>query len=482
LANGFLSLGLEKGDRIIMMSANSIEYILSDYAAAKTGLIKIPVNTMQIKEDIDYRLNDTKARAVILDDYFYQKYGLFFQDYESVDFVIAISQDEKFLSENIINFHELISESSDDFPASTLNHEDLLAIMYTGGTTGEPKGVMHTHKSYISIIYSQILELDLYDREVMLQTAPLPHAAGFMVSSCLLRGGRVVIMEGFNPEKVFEIIEKEKVTWTFMVPTMIYTFLDHPARKNYDLSSINTITYGAAPISPRRLQEAIKELGPIFLQAYSQMEVANQTTVMSKNQHVEAIQKNKKNRLSSCGMPVLMSQVKIVDENGNELGSNQPGELITRGPHMMKGYWQRPDETKKTIVGGWLHTGDMAQIDQDGYIYLIDRKKDMIISGGMNIYSAEVEHILSQHPGVNEVIVIGLPDEKWGEIVCGIVVRKSGTQVNEEELIKFAGERLSSYKKPKRIEFVDHIPRTTVGKLDKKLVRSQYWSERERNI
>jgi fatty-acyl-CoA synthase/long-chain acyl-CoA synthetase len=203
---------------------------------------------------------------------------------------------------------------------------------------------------------------------------------------------------------------------------------------------------------------------------------------MSKNQHVEAIQKNKKNRLSSCGMPVLMSQVKIVDENGNELGSNQPGELITRGPHMMKGYWQRPDETKKTIVGGWLHTGDMAQIDQDGYIYLIDRKKDMIISGGMNIYSAEVEHILSQHPGVNEVIVIGLPDEKWGEIVCGIVVRKSGTQVNEEELIKFAGERLSSYKKPKRIEFVDHIPRTTVGKLDKKLVRSQYWSERERNI
>jgi acyl-CoA synthetase (AMP-forming)/AMP-acid ligase II len=322
----------------------------------------------------------------------------------------------------------------------------------------------------------------MLESEVMLQTAPLPHAAGFMVPSCLLKGGRIVIMAGFDPEKVFQAIEKEKVTWTFMVPTMIYAFIDHPARKNYDLSSLSTITYGAAPMSPRRLEEAIEELGPIFLQAYSQMEVANQTTALSKSQHVEAIQKNKKKRLSSCGMPILMSQVKIVDDNGNELGINMPGELVTKGPHMMEGYWRRPEETKKTIVDGWLYTGDMAEIDEDGFIYLVDRKKDMIISGGMNIYSAEVEQALSQHSAVNEVIVIGLPDEKWGEIVCGVVVTAPGQEVSEDELIQFCGPRLSAYKKPKKIEFVDHIPRTTVGKLDKKVVRQKYWEGKERNI
>jgi acyl-CoA synthetase (AMP-forming)/AMP-acid ligase II len=482
LANSLSALGLEKGDRVMVMSINSIEYIYADYATAKLGLIKIPINTMQIKEDIEYRLKDSEARAVILDDYFYRKYGLFFQDYVSIEFVIAITEDKEFLSQPVIDFHKLILEASSQTPEVIVDHKDPIAIMYTGGTTGEPKGVLHTHKSYISIIYSQILEIEMLESEVMLQTAPLPHAAGFMVPSCLLKGGRIVIMAGFDPEKVFQAIEKEKVTWTFMVPTMIYAFIDHPARKNYDLSSLSTITYGAAPMSPRRLEEAIEELGPIFLQAYSQMEVANQTTALSKSQHVEAIQKNKKKRLSSCGMPILMSQVKIVDDNGNELGINMPGELVTKGPHMMEGYWRRPEETKKTIVDGWLYTGDMAEIDEDGFIYLVDRKKDMIISGGMNIYSAEVEQALSQHSAVNEVIVIGLPDEKWGEIVCGVVVTAPGQEVSEDELIQFCGPRLSAYKKPKKIEFVDHIPRTTVGKLDKKVVRQKYWEGKERNI
>jgi acyl-CoA synthetase (AMP-forming)/AMP-acid ligase II len=303
-----------------------------------------------------------------------------------------------------------------------------------------------------------------------------------MVPPCLLKGGRIIIKEGFDPEAVLKVIEKEKITWTFMVPTMIYAFMDNKNRVNYDLSSLRTIAYGAAPISPRRLEEAIQELGPIFLQAYSQMEVANQTTTMSKDQHVEAIKKGKKHRLSSCGMPILMSQVKIVDDQGKEVAANQPGELITKGPHMMKCYWKRPEDTQKTIIDGWLFTGDMARRDKDGFIYLVDRKKDMIISGGMNIYSAEVEHILSQHNGVSEAIVIGLPDEKWGEIVCAVVVKAQNIDVSEKDLIDFCGERLSAYKKPKKIEFVDHIPRTNIGKLDKKAVRKRYWDNEERNI
>ncbi|MDY6821348.1 MAG: long-chain-fatty-acid--CoA ligase [Deferribacterota bacterium] len=482
LANGLSSLGLQKGDRVVVMCVNCIEWIYADIATAKIGLIKIPINKMQVKEDIEYRLKDSGARAVILDDYFYNKCGLFFQDYESIEFIVAITEDKEFLSQPVIDFYKLISESPSQTPEGLVNQEDLIAIMYTGGTTGAPKGVMHTHKSYVSIIYSQILEMEIFEGEVMLQTAPLPHSAGFLVPSCLLRGGRVLIMDGFDPEKVFQAIEKEKVTETFMVPTMIYTFLDHPARKNYDLSSLRTIVYGAAPISPRRLEEAIEELGPIFLQAYSQMEVANQTTVLSKSQHIEAIQQNKKKRLSSCGMPILMSQVKVVDDNGNEVGIDTPGEIITRGPHMMKGYWRQPEETKKTIINGWLYTGDMAKIDEDGFIYLVDRKKDMIISGGMNVYSAEVEHVLSQHPAVKEVIVIGIPDEKWGEAVCAVVVKAPDKEITEEDLIQFCRQRLSAYKRPKKIEFVEQIPRTPVGKYDKKLVRQKYWEGKERNI
>lgn len=482
LANGLASLGLEKGDRVMVMTINCIEYLFADYATAKLGLIKVPVNTMQIKQDIEYRLKDTEACAVILDDYFYKKYGLFFQEYDCVKQVIAITEDKEFLSQDVVSFYQLISEAPDTNPEDRVSPDDVLAILYTGGTTGEPKGVMHTHKSYLSIVYSTILEFDVFEGEVMLQTAPLPHASGFMVPPCLLRGGRVIVMEGFDHEQVFEVMQREKVTWTFMVPTMVYSFLDHPMRKNYDLSSLRTIVYGAAPMSPRRLEEGIQKLGPIFLQGYSQMEVANQTCTMSKQQHIEAIAENKKQRLSSCGMPILMSQVKIVDDKGNEVGPGAAGELVTRGPHMMKGYWRRPEETNKTIVDDWLYTGDMAQMDEDGYIYLVDRKKDMIISGGMNIYSAEVESILAQHPGVDEVVVIGIPDKRWGERVLGIVVKKPGVDVDESELIEYCGSNLSAYKKPKKIEFVDTIPRTTVGKFDKKLVREKYWSGEERVI
>jgi len=289
-------------------------------------------------------------------------------------------------------------------------------------------------------------------------------------------------MEGFDQDKVFQVIQEQRVTWTFMVPTMVYSFLDHPLRKDYDLSSLRTIAYGAAPMSPRRLEEAIQEMGPIFLQGYSQMEVANQTCVMTKKQHIEAIESNKRHWLSSCGMPILISQVKIVDDKGDEAGPGVIGELITRGPHMMKGYWQREEETKKTIVDGWLFTGDIAYMDEDGYIYLVDRKKDMIISGGMNVYSAEVESVFSQHPAVAEVIVIGIPDEKWGEAVLGVVVKTPGTDVTEAELLAYCKKELSAYKRPKKITFVDSIPRTTVGKFDKKAVRATYWKGRERVI
>lgn len=482
LAQAFMSLGLKKGDRIVIMTINSIEYLYADYAAAKAGLVIVPLNVMLTEKDIDYRIRDAEARAVLLDEFFYKKVGLFFKKYDFVKSIICVTENKEILSQGVISFRSLLETGSSAIPYPDIVQEDLRAIMYTGGTTGEPKGVMHTHKSYLSIVYSEIVEFDIRDGEVMIQTAPLPHAAGFLIPPCLLRGGRVIVTNGFDPEEFCKLVQQEKATWTFMVPTMIYAVLDHQKRTHYDLSSLRTICYGAAPISPRRLEEAMNMMGPVFHQGYSQMEVANQTAVFTKRQHVEAVEKGKLNRLKSTGMPIIMSQFRIVDENDRDVEKGKSGEIITRGPHMMKGYWRKPKETDEAIVNGWLHTGDLAYEDEDGYIYLVDRKHDMIISGGMNIYSAEVESVLAQHPAVAETIVIGIPDEKWGELVQGIVVKTPGKDVSEAELLEYCKIHLTAYKRPKRIEFYDAIPRTAYGKMDKKAVRKKYWEGQERMI
>jgi len=482
LAQSFISLGLEKGDRIVIMTVNSIEYLYADYAAAKAGLVIVPLNVMLTEKDIDYRIKDSEARAVVLDEFFYKKVGLFFKKYDFVKSIICVTEKQEILSQGVISFRSLLESSLSKTSYPEVVQDDLRAIMYTGGTTGEPKGVMHTHKSYLSIVFSEIIEFDIREGEIMIQTAPLPHAAGFLIPPCLLRGGTVIVTNGFDPEGFFKLVQQEKATWTFMVPTMIYAVLEHPKRGQYDLTSLRTVSYGAAPISPRRLEEAMNIMGPIFLQGYSQMEVANQTAVFTKRQHIEAIEKGKLDRLKSTGMPILMSQFRIVDEKGQDAEPGRSGEIITRGPHMMKGYWRKPKETNEAIVNGWLHTGDLAYQDEDGYVYLVDRKHDMIISGGMNIYSAEVESVLAKHPAVAETIVIGIPDEKWGELVLGIVVKTPGEDISEAELLEFCKNDLTAYKRPKRIEFHDSIPRTAYGKMDKKIVRKKYWEGRERMI
>jgi acyl-CoA synthetase (AMP-forming)/AMP-acid ligase II len=482
LANGFLSLGLQKGDRVVMMTTNRIEYIFADFAAAKVGLVKVPLDVMLSLKDIEYRIKDSEAKAVILDEFFYDKAGLFFKDYAFVKHVICVTEKKEILSQGVMSYHQLLENSPPSNPEIEIDPGDLIAIMYTGGTTGVPKGVTHTHKSYLSIVYSQLVEMDIGEEEVVLISAPLPHATGFNLLPALMKGGRIVVTSGFNPEEFFRLVQEEKITWTFMVPTMIYSLLDHPKRGEYDLSSLRTILYGAAPISPRRLEEAITAMGPIFMQGWAQMEIATQGTIFTKRQQADAIKHNQKERLKSCGMPVIICQLKIVDDRNKEVGTGSVGELIVRGPQMMKGYWRKEEETKRTIVDGWIHTGDLGYMDEDGFIYLVDRKNDMIITGGMNVFSIEVENVLSQHPAVAETIVVGIPDEKWGEMVLGIVVKTSGKEVSETDLLEYCRDRLAAFQRPKRIEFYDSLPRTVYGKLDKKTVKKKYWEGRDRMI
>lgn len=488
LANAFISLGLLPGDRLAIMTTNRAEYLFADFAAAKAGLIKVPLNVMLSNQDIDFRLRDSQARAVLLDPFFLDKTKLFFKDLDFIEHVILVDDGDGGggadggLPDELLDLRTLVASAPARPPSLRLRPEDPMAIMYTGGTTGQPKGVVHTHKSCMSIYFSEMVEMDIVDNEVMLICAPLPHATGFLVPPCLFRGGRVVVAPGFSPESFLDLVEQKGVSWTFVVPTMIYALLDHPSLAERDLGSLRTVVYGAAPILVSRLEEAWQRLGPIFIQGYSQMEVACQTTILTKDQHREAIERGDRERLLSCGQPILMSQVRIVDESGQDVAAGEVGEIITRGPHMMAGYWGRPEETAETVKDGWIYTGDLARADQDGFIYLVDRKHDLIITGGLNVYSTEVENVLARHPAVAQAVVIGAPDDKWGERVTAVVVPRPDAAADPEELRAWCRQRLSSYKVPKSIEFRDEIPQTAYGKFDKKAVRAEFWSGRERMI
>ncbi len=481
VANALLDLGLSKGDRIAVLMWNAIEYLYIDYGSAKIGAVKVPLNHMLVMDDVDFRLGDSQPRAVVVDEFFLPWILALRTKHPSISVIVCITDRPEELPAGIHSFHALIGQASSENPKVEVDQDDLLALMYTGGTTGISKGVMHTHKSFISIVYSQALEWNVAWDEVLLIMAPLPHATGFMVPSVLLKGGKVIITKGFDPPEMCQIIQRERVTWTFMVPTMIYVLLDYMDRNSFDFSSLRTIFYGAAPMSPERLKIAIEKFGPIFMQGYSQMEVANQTTVFNIQEHIEAAGKYPR-RLSSCGRPVIMSQVRIVDEQGIDVPVGEIGEIITRGPHMMRGYWKREEDTKEAIKSGWLYTGDMASMDEDGFIYIVDRKKDMIISGGLNVYSAEVESVLMQHPSIKQAAVIGIPDEKWGEAVMASVVLESDTAADQKDIMAFCRERLSAYKRPKVLDFVDNLPATPYGKIDKKALRAKHWAGRERSV
>ena len=480
LANALLGLGLAHGDRVALLMWNCPEYVVCDFAVAKAGLVKVPLNHLLTGDDVLFRIQDSEASAVICDEPFAPMVTELAGRCPSLRHRICITGSRREAAP-FTPFEALVARGSSRPPSAPVSHEDLVGIMYTGGTTGRSKGVMHTHKSVIAIGYSEIVEMDIGWREVMLQMAPLPHATQFMLLPGLLRGGTHVIMRKFDPDELLRIVEQERVSWTFLVPTMIYVLLDDPALPKYSQASLRTIIYGAAPMSPDKLERAIERLGPLFLQVYAQMEVANQATTLTKDAHVEALA-TARGRLASCGRPIAMAQLRVVDEHDVELPVGQPGEIVVRGPHMMRGYWRRPEETATTMRGGWIHTTDIARVDEDGYFYIVDRAKDMIISGGMNVYSVEVENALMEHPAVREACVIGAPDEKWGEAVNALVVLREGAVLEAGELMAFCSRRLAAYSRPKAIEFVSEIPKTPYGKMDKKAMRQRYWKGQERQV
>ena len=468
--------GLQRGDAVATLSANRPEAFLITAAAYLMGLRLTWMNPTSSEDDHAYILEDSGVATLFVDpDNFAERAARLQARVPGVGRVMGFGP---------------LGDLGEDLLAAAATHapqplqaeaepEDVCVLIYTGGTTGRPKGVAHTHRVHVTMIATELADWDWPPEVRFLALTPITHAAGAIIMPVLLRSGTYVMTQGFSAAKFCHLVETHRITSTFLVPTMVYVLLDHPGRQDADLTSLKLIIYGASPMSPARLIEGIREFGPVFMQLYAQSEAPNTVTVLHQHEHDPV---NHPERLASCGTPCVGVQVKLLDDDGREVPAGEVGEICVRGPIVMQGYWNKPEETARALRHGWLYTGDMARRDADGYLYIVDRSKDMIISGGFNVYPREVEDVLSTHPAVASSAVVGVPDAKWGEAVHALVVLRAGAQVTAEELRALVREKKGAVYTPKAIDFVDALPVTGLGKLDKKAIRAQFWQGQTRGV
>lgn len=488
VARGLWDLGVRHGDRVVLWMSNRVEYVIADLAIARLGAVRVPLNTFLAGDEVAYRFEHTSARVAIVGTAFVDRCADLTRDRDLHVDIVQLPEApraegglENVRADAVAWSSLLDSPALDPEEVGKVTPPDIAAIMYTGGTTGRSKGVMHTHESSLALSFSAIQEWDIAPDEVMLHVAPLAHAGGFMIYSGLWRGATNLIASKFDAEDFARRVDEDGATWSFLVPTMIYRLLDGGYAKEFDLSSLRTLLYGAAPMAPARVREALEEFGPVLAQAYAQMEALNQATMLTKEDHVVALEQNA-GRLASCGRAVAMVNLRIADADMAEVDVGEVGEIVIRSPHVTRGYWADSAQTDDLFQDGWLRTGDMAYRDEGGFVYIVDRAKDMVITGGMNVYSATVEDVLFQHPDVVNAAMFGVPDEEWGEAVVGAVELREGVEVSPEEIIAFCRERLSGYETPKRVEVHESLPLTSYGKIDKRALRAPHWRREERSV
>lgn len=369
-------------------------------------------------------------------------------------------------------------------PDVTYQPEDIITVMPTGGTTGVPKGVMNTHRSVQTFFahYLMTCTYKSHEHPVSLAAAPMTHTAGVVSLPVTARGGTVVVLATPDPKQMFEAISRHRVTELFLPPTVIYRLLEIPGIETVDFSSLKYFMYGAAPMSLEKLKQALKIFGPAMMGGYGQTEAPASISYLSPDEHFVDGKLASDERLRSVGRPNALIRVEILDDSNQIVPTGESGEICVRGDLVMKGYYKQPELTASTIVDGWLHTGDIGHLDAEGYLHITDRKKDMIISGGFNVYPNEVEQVIWAHPAVQDCAVIGVPDEQWGEAVKAVVELKAGQTVSGDELIALCKEKLGSVKSPKSVDFIPSLPRSPVGKVLKKDLRQEYWRGVERKI
>ena len=456
-------LGVRQGDRVGLLSANRVEVIFVNAALSIMGCCLVPMHPKGSLRDHRYFVTDAGIKTLIFDAEHYAERA---QQLKADGLECLISLGAAAGATDLAALSQRFAPQP--LKAAVVAGGDLCRLSYSGGTTGEPKAIMGTYLSLLTKITIQLVEWEWPDEIRQLICTPLSHAGGAMVLPTLIRGGSLVILPGFSPPAVMQAIQEYRINCILMVPTMIASLLDHPDLPKYDLSTLELLYYGAAPISPARLREGIAKLGNIFFQFYGQTESPLTVTVMRRDEHLV----NNTERLSGCGRPVPWVRVALLDDAGQEVADGTPGELCVRGPLVMRGYWNKPEQTREALHGGWLHTGDMAIRSPDGFLRIVDRKKDMIISGGFNVFAREVEEVICEHPSVHACAVFGVPDAHWGEAVVAGVVLKAGAADTAEEITALVREAKGPVQAPKFVDFLAEIPLTSLGKPDKKALRA----------
>ena len=386
--------------------------------------------------------------------------------------------------EGCLSLPDWLAVQGQSVPCVESEPDDVVAIMPTGGTTGLPKGVMQTHRNLGLSVLNGIINTTYApgERIVNLAAAPMTHTAGFLSLSASARGGTVVVLTKPDPMSLLDAIEEHRVTELFLPPTVIYRLLETPGIEQRDLSSLRYLMYGAAPMSLEKLKHALAVFGPVMMQGYGQTEAPGSIAFLRPQDHFVDGRIAPDSRLSACGLPSVTNALAVMSDDGRQLPWGESGEICVRGDIVMKGYYKEPQKTAEAVVDGWLRTGDVGHLDVEGFLHITDRKRDLIISGGFNVYPGEVEQVLWSHPAVLDCAVIGVPDADWGESVKGVVELKPGFSVDAQELIDLCKHKLGSVKAPKTIDFLSPLPRSAVGKVLKKELREKYWGDQARRI
>jgi fatty-acyl-CoA synthase len=471
----FHQRGLRPGEGVGLLSPNRPEAWLAQIAPALAGGRYTALHPLGSLDDHLHACNEAELRFVLVDPAFGERATQLLRQSPPVEAVFTFGPSDA--GEDI---HELAARVRAPGPLDPGPHdpEDICYLLYTGGTTGVPKAAILSERAVAAMAYGTALGWDLPGHVRYLAVAPISHAAGMLITPALIRGGTVILQRRFDPSAWLQGVTADRATLSLLVPTMIYALLDHPDLQSADLSSLETVMYGASPISPSRLAEAIERIGPVFCQLYGQTESAGQGTSLMRSHH----DAGDHHRLSACGTAMPFNRVTVLDDLGRPVPDGTPGEMCMQGPSVMQGYWKQPELTASTLADGWLHTGDIGVRDGDGFFYIVDRKKDMIVSGGFNVFPREIEDLLAQHPAVSASAVIGVPDEKWGEAVKALVVLRPGVRAEADELIALVREHKGAIYAPKTLEFLESLPLTPVGKADKKVLRARYWEGRDRQV
>ncbi|WP_454691672.1 AMP-binding protein [Achromobacter aloeverae] len=472
-AREFLDMGLKRQDTLAFLVGNRVEALVALIAAQLAGLRCMSLHPMASEEDHCFILADAGADALVVDTGRFAARARAIHERGAVPKVVQLDD-----VDGEPGLHAR-ARRHDDAPMPLPDDPgEITKLSYTGGTTGRSKGILHAHRTTVTSAISMLAAYD-WPREIRyLAATPISHAAGAIVLPVFMKGGTVFLMEKYEARAFLEIVREQRITLAFLVPTQIYGLLDEPDFNRQGCASLGLVLYGASPIAPSRLAQAIERIGPVFGQLYGQAEAPMTLTYLSQADH----DLSRPELLASCGRVIPGNQVALLDKDLREVPVGEVGEICARGPLLMEGYLNRPEEDEKVFAGGWLHTGDMARMDAQGYLYIVDRAKDMIISGGFNVYPSEVENCLALHPQVAVSSVIGTPDEKWGERVTAVVVLKAGARCTEEELIRHVVERKGVVNAPKRVVFEPELPLTALGKIDKKALKARYWTGNDRSI